>query len=437
LAILFNTNMSNKFTIYLSFLLILFVRIGSIQSQEPERIWRQCGESGDWFGSWIGNLGDINQDGFDDFAVSRLAINGRMEIFLGGNPPADTPRMIFSALSAEGAFISIIDKVGDINGDGWNDIAILYNYGSCDNYEGSILRLYYGGAKFDTIPDITLKGRVEGRFGWNSFGIGDVNHDGYDDIAVYAYEGEWSKSKPNIFFGGDPMDENPDWKLDSLPNGFDLGIYIVGNMDLNHDGIDDFAISGNPKPEDEEFQLAYFVFYGNTYLDSVPGLVIETNANTLISQTLTGDFNGDSYSDFVVFGGRNQEPSVYLGSEIMDTKSDLVLEKPTTNASDWGMWGKAVGDINKDGCDDIIAGFHERLGYMGQFLVYLGGKNMDGVPDFQWKSFMSSSSSGKDQTFCSDINGDGIDDIVFSDGQKKGCVEIRAGNKNLINKQRY
>jgi len=233
------------------------------------------------------------------------------------------------------------------------------------------------------------------------------------------------------------MDENPDWELDSLRNGFDLGICIVGNMDLNNDGVDDFAISGNTQPENEEFRLAYFVFYGGSHLDSIPGLGIETNAKTLISQTLTGDFNGDSYSDFVVFGGRNQEPSVYLGSKIMDTKSDLVLEKPTTSASDWGIWGKAIGDINHDGCDDIIAGFHERLDYMGLFLVYLGGKNMDGVPDFQWKSFMSSSSSGKDQTFCSDINGDGIDDIVFSDGQKKGCVVIQAGNKNLTNKQRH
>jgi hypothetical protein len=425
-------DMSVKIAISMSLIVVLFVQIGSIQSQEPDQIWRRCGESGDWFGSRIANLGDINQDGINDFAANRITNHNRLEIFLGGNPPADTPSMIFSTPSPDSAYLRIIDNVGDVNGDSWDDVAILCMFGSCDQYAGSKLHIYHSGAKFDTIPDITLSGYTIGRFGYNLAGIGDVNNDGYDDIAVYTARGLESESKINVFFGGDPMDQTPDWELNTLENVFNLGRTIVGNMDLNNDGIGDFALYGCHKQDDGELYSTYFVFWGGSQLDSLPGLVIEADSPTTNFSALEGDFNGDSYSDLVAFADINGGLLVYFGSKIMDTQSDLVLERPTTNAVDRTIWVKAVGDVNKDGCDDIIAGFQGRMDYMGQILVYLGGHNMDGIPDLQWKNFMR---IGKDLTFCADITGDGIDDIVFGDGQKKGCVGIWAGSESITDKR--
>ncbi len=408
------------------------VQIGSVQSQELDQIWRKCGERGAAFGNSIANLGDINHDGIEDFAATKYLPHNHVEVFLGGNPPSDTPSLIFSIPPSDSFYIWSIGNVGDINGDGWDDFAILCSYGSCDEYKVNKLHVYYSGVKFDTIPDFTLTGYADGRFGFNLKGVGDVNNDGYDDIAVFIFRSIGSKHKVKLFFGGDPMDKNPDWEFESTGDDFSLGYNIVGNMDFNNDEIEDLALYGNYRQEDDTFHSAYLVFWGGEHLDSAPDLVVEAGIQVTGSSTLAGDFNGDSFTDLVMFAGRNCEPMIYFGINDLDTQSDLSLERGTTSASEWTMEVKAVGDINNDGCDDIIAGFHGLFDYMGQILVYLGSQNMDGVPDLQWKSFMSSERlRGKHHTFCADVTGDGVDDIVFSDGQKRGCIGIWAGDANI------
>lgn len=75
---------------------------------------------------------------------------------------------------------------GDVNRDGYEDVLIGAPGGGTSGYA----KLFFGGADFDTIPDLIFHGEEQpyfsSRFGYACAFIGDVNSDGFDDILIGA-----------------------------------------------------------------------------------------------------------------------------------------------------------------------------------------------------------------------------------------------------------
>jgi hypothetical protein len=151
-----------------------------------------------YFGYGIDPLGDINKDGYDDFAVM---CKGRSAcIFYGGNP-FDTVPLI---LEGPG---QIARDCGDINNDGWDDLAIGYR----DWGMGvGAFYVYFGAYWMDTIADIFYTGNDVWYYSYNlgkSVGpAGDFNGDGIDDLAVGAADCNFSDCDRGMLyiFAGDP-----------------------------------------------------------------------------------------------------------------------------------------------------------------------------------------------------------------------------------------
>ena len=153
----------------------------------------------DLFGTTIRNLGDLNGDGLDDIAVSSLRAAsstgthhaGRVYLFM--SPLTDITSLEHSTHIFEGAsefeyLGQAIQRIGDINGDGIEDIAI-----SSDGLNGKGRVYIVSGNTTNwcttcSIQDVsmsTLIGEEEGDgFGRNFLALGDVNEDGFDDFAV-------------------------------------------------------------------------------------------------------------------------------------------------------------------------------------------------------------------------------------------------------------
>ncbi|MBU1882583.1 integrin alpha, partial [bacterium] len=199
----------------------------------------------------VAGIGDINLDGFDDFAVGTE--EKRVWIFLGSAEPDSIPDMFINPHdSIDHKFGEKLSNLGDINGDGEPDLAVYCRYAIGD--PATMYSIYFAGAAFDTIPDLLL-GKV---YIGEDFivGIGDFNGDGGNDFALGDYTfsnpGQYNDGVMQVFFGGTILDSIPDWQnLTEPPDGY-FPKYCTGLGDLNGDGCDEFAVC-SPSVKDTIF----------------------------------------------------------------------------------------------------------------------------------------------------------------------------------------
>ncbi|MCA9773879.1 MAG: FG-GAP repeat protein [Myxococcales bacterium] len=129
------------------------------------------GPGGTSFGEVVAGVGDVNNDGFADFAAgARQAVGyaGRVRVFSGADGSilhewiGDNPSQVFG---------TCIDGIGDANGDGYGEVVVgSFNYGITKVFsgaDGSELYLY-------------------GSQGWGCRGIEDVSGDGVADFVTWV-----------------------------------------------------------------------------------------------------------------------------------------------------------------------------------------------------------------------------------------------------------
>ena len=101
-----------------------------------------------------------------------------------------------------------------------------------------------------------------------------------------------------------------------------------------------------------------------------------------------------------------------------------------------------VGDVNGDGYNDFLTGGHYSYNPFGDVRLHLGGTAMKSTPDYTWYGSYGGLPSpflgtGFSMGWCGDVNGDGIDDIMFSAYEplenSQGRVYIYAGDTTLVN----
>ncbi len=189
------------------------------------------------FGGIVKNVGDVNLDGLDDLLISGSSVVPGY-IYWGG-PDFDTT-VDLGLTQPWPANYGIGDaafRLGDVNGDGYADFGTVKEGDRSLGFRG-IITIHY------SVPDINGQGDWSiygndwflsyGPFGQSTTSVGDIDGDGFDDIATGTWTStvhEESEGAVYIFAGFDP-DMNTavfDDDTDGVPTTYHLIQSIVPN----------------------------------------------------------------------------------------------------------------------------------------------------------------------------------------------------------------
>ncbi|MCK5738445.1 FG-GAP repeat protein, partial [bacterium] len=283
------------------------------------------GENGqDNAGYSVAHIGDMNNDGYDDFIASAPFTDnvreddGSVYLFLGKaggwsrQVGVENAAAIFKGNARHGAFGYCVDGVGDVNDDGVPDFVVG------ERGTGKVY-LYFGRPSVNWGRDALASATADVVFsgpeytGFRVSRAGDVNGDGMNDILIGSIKADGSAGKTYLIWGRsdgswDTDLENADVAFAGEITGDESSWDVQDAGDVNNDGFDDFMIGawlneqnglqtgkmylvkGKPFGWESEVQLSsvqeYFV--GEHPVDRAG-----------FSVARAGDINGDGWQDLL------------------------------------------------------------------------------------------------------------------------------------------
>ncbi|MCO5253755.1 MAG: FG-GAP-like repeat-containing protein [Bacteroidetes bacterium] len=240
---------------------------GTIQS--TVRITQNTGGFGDHnisshaFGYAVANVGDLNDDGIDDIVVgtpySGAQRGSLWFLFLDADGQVIGERRLSDTTPTFGTIVdgnyfgTSIANIGDIDGNGYDDIAVgAYSQNAATSNSGSVyIILLEKDGKVKSHSRINDNNNLFGRnhwyFGTSVANIGDMDGDGNTDLAVGEpglNETVWILflNSDGTLKGVQEIGEGKGGFTDSFNVGSNFGRSVTNLRDMDGDGINDIAV---------------------------------------------------------------------------------------------------------------------------------------------------------------------------------------------------
>ena len=421
------------------------------------------------YGLHGGPAGDVNGDGYGDVIFGLPNFGGSFPC--SASPNSGQARVMYGSATGfsvssywyvtgcyatgAGSFLgSSVAGAGDVNGDGYDDIVVGAPGAETTPFwpVGKAYVMYGSATGFPLAPGFAFLGRVTdgstiigqsytGTFGTTVASAGDLNGDGYADVAIGSPNDDSFGSDAglvSVFRGSaagvDTAFANRLWWESSGVPGAKFGITLATAGDLNGDSRPDLLVG-------ETGRVDVAQGTGGTLIISQTLPYVQ--ANTIV--VTAGDVNGDGMSDVLV-GDRNYTNGeanegrllVHQGAgDGPSTSPNWSVTQSVIDNPNLGWSVASAGDVNGDGYDDVLVGeptwYNFTVG--GSFnngLVQLFYGHATGLsPSYDWFFYGANGDQLGISVAGADVNGDGYSDVIaggHTAGGNTGQVRVWYGS---------
>jgi len=289
-------------------------------------------------GSHVAGVGDVNNDGYDDFAIG----GGNTTYVIFGKETNEWT-MDVSLINADRFIIagSNVFGVGDVNNDNYHDLAIGIPSDDDGGVDAGQTFLFFGRATsewdtwiFRNEADASFIGEVADDYsGLSVSRLGDVNSDDYDDLLIGA---PWNDEGGAIAgqtylilgratnkweFGASLLDANASFIGEAASD--ESGWGISGVDDVNNDGLSDFVIGAFGNEDSAHYAGKTYLLLGKPTGQWIMDTSLSTADLSMVGEAFgdhlgikvsgAKDVDNDGFDEFLVVAYFNDQGGVDAG----------------------------------------------------------------------------------------------------------------------------
>lgn len=370
----------------------------------------------DGFGRSLQSLGDVDLDGFGDYAVGATTADGA--VVDCGSVRAISGRGATTLWSVVGDatqddFGWALDRIADLDGDGFDDLLVGAQQTGIANASGYV-RCVSGrtGAPLFDVDGLAF----DDEFGISLCALPDVTHDGVADFAVGAWLSDLGGTDSGAVFVVSGSDRSLVTSIPGAAPDDRFGICVRSLGDVDGDGAHEIAVGALGSDVTASNAGSVFVVTATSgqLVRAVHGLASDDHFG--FSLCAAGDVDLDGVVDLAI-GARNAHDAsnVAVGSVRVVSGASGALLHALFGTSDGGLFGYNLdggADVDLDGVPDLVVGavFDSTSGFhAGSASVFSGAS---GARLYVVRGDDAGDGFGRDVAFVDDLSGDGASDVV-------------------------